>query len=201
MVYDACLASDRRVAGVIMIEGAQEIRGAAVPILGDERQLEDGEFLRSHEIAIGSGGAAIRRRFASTILSRGGALATVFHPACVVSRFASVGAGTVVAANAAIGPNATLGLCCIINTAASADHDDILEDGVNLSPGVHLAGAVTCCEDAFLGVGAVVVPGVRIGRRAIVGAGATVIADVPDDVTVAGTPARIIRHHRPAELK
>jgi sugar O-acyltransferase (sialic acid O-acetyltransferase NeuD family) len=199
VVYDACLASNRPVAGSILAAGAQPIRGASVPLLGDEGRLDDKEFLRSHAIVVGSGDAEIRRRFGSTILSRGGELATIIHPASTVSRFASVGAGSVVAANASVGPNARVGLCCIINTAASADHDDVLEDGVNLSPGVHLAGSVSCGEDAFLGIGAAVVPGIRIGRRAIVGAGATVIADVPDDVTVAGTPARIIRRHRSAE--
>ena len=38
--------------------------------------------------------------------------------------------------------------------------------------------------------GAVVIPGVSVGARAIVGAGATAIKDVPEGVTVIGTPAR-----------
>jgi acetyltransferase-like isoleucine patch superfamily enzyme len=43
---------------------------------------------------------------------------------------------------------------------------------------------------AFLGVGANVIPKKRIGNYAIVGAGAVVIRDVPDNTTVVGVPAQ-----------
>ena len=44
-----------------------------------------------------------------------------------------------------------------------------------------------------LGTGAIVLPGVRIGRGAQVGAGAVVTKDVPDYAVVAGNPARVLR--------
>ncbi|MGZ4412328.1 MAG: acyltransferase [Gaiellaceae bacterium] len=46
---------------------------------------------------------------------------------------------------------------------------------------------------ASLGSGAVILGGVRIGERALVGAGAVVTRDVPAGVTVAGSPARVLR--------
>lgn len=48
-------------------------------------------------------------------------------------------------------------------------------------------------DDADLGVGAIVLPGVRIGRGAQVGAGAVVTRDVPAYAVVAGNPARVLR--------
>lgn len=48
-------------------------------------------------------------------------------------------------------------------------------------------------DDADLGVGAIVLPGVRIGRGAQVGAGAVVTRDVPPYAVVAGSPARLLR--------
>ena len=48
-------------------------------------------------------------------------------------------------------------------------------------------------EDAWIGAGAVILPGVTIGRCAIVGAGAVVTRDVPANTIVAGVPARVIR--------
>jgi len=45
------------------------------------------------------------------------------------------------------------------------------------------------CENAFVGVHSVVLCGVTIGKRAIVGAGSVVIKDVEDDAVVAGVPA------------
>jgi UDP-2-acetamido-3-amino-2,3-dideoxy-glucuronate N-acetyltransferase len=44
---------------------------------------------------------------------------------------------------------------------------------------------------ASLGSGSIVIGGVRIGARAIVGAGAVVTRDVRPDETVAGVPARV----------
>ena len=48
-------------------------------------------------------------------------------------------------------------------------------------------------DDADLGVGAIVLPGVTIGRGAIIGAGAVVASDVPAYTVAAGVPARVQR--------
>ena len=193
VMLDACHAAGVPVAGIIVADGSSNLERLKAPILGGPECLACTDFLREHAIGLGGGDAEFRRRFALQVLERRGELATVVHPAATISASAFLGAGSLLAAGAVVGPNARIGRFCIINTCASVDHDDVLEDGVNLSPGVHLAGTVTCREDCFLGIGASVVPGVTIGRRSIVGAGATVIANVPDDVTVVGTPARPTR--------
>jgi len=54
-------------------------------------------------------------------------------------------------------------------------------------------GEVVIEDHADLGVGAIVLPGVRIGRGAQVGAGAVVSKDVPAYAVVAGVPAVILR--------
>lgn len=48
-------------------------------------------------------------------------------------------------------------------------------------------------RDTWLGGGCIVLPGVSIGARCIVGAGSVVTRDVPDDCVVAGNPARVLR--------
>jgi acetyltransferase-like isoleucine patch superfamily enzyme len=54
-------------------------------------------------------------------------------------------------------------------------------------------------QGASLGSGAVIMGGVTIGRNAMVGAGAVVTRNVPDDCVVAGVPARIARRSSPPE--
>ena len=90
---------------------------------------------------------------------------------------------------AVIGAYARLGKGVIVNTSASVDHDCVVEDFAHLAPGTHLAGNVTVGSGAFLGVGVSVVPHRRIGEWSTVGAGATVIRDVPEASTAVGTPA------------
>jgi acetyltransferase-like isoleucine patch superfamily enzyme len=55
------------------------------------------------------------------------------------------------------------------------------------------AAAVSIGAGTWVGARAIVLPGVTIGSRVVVGAGAVVTRDVPDDVMVAGNPARVVR--------
>lgn len=49
---------------------------------------------------------------------------------------------------------------------------------------------VTIGSDVFVGTGAIIMPGVKIGDRCVIGAGSVVTKSVPDGVVVAGNPAR-----------
>jgi serine acetyltransferase len=60
-------------------------------------------------------------------------------------------------------------------------------------------GPVIIEDDVWLGTNAVVLPGVRVGRGAVVGAGAVVTRDVAPFTVVAGVPARPIRALTPVE--
>ena len=48
-------------------------------------------------------------------------------------------------------------------------------------------------SDVWVGGGAIILPGVRIGARAVIGAGSVVTRDVPADVFAAGNPCKVIR--------
>jgi len=120
---------------------------------------------------------------------------TVVHRTAFVAETVTLGPGTQVLAQTAISADARLGAACIVNTAASVDHECLLGDGVHIAPGARLAGCVEVGDRTLVGAGAVVLPRVRLGHDVIVGAGAIVIDDVPDGLVVYGNPARIIRPH------
>ena len=48
-------------------------------------------------------------------------------------------------------------------------------------------------SDVWVGGGAIICPGVKIGSKAVIGAGSVVTRDIPDGVLAAGTPCRVIR--------
>ena len=48
-------------------------------------------------------------------------------------------------------------------------------------------------SDVWVGGGAIILPGVRIGSRTVIGAGSVVTRDVPDGAFAAGNPCRVIR--------
>ena len=52
---------------------------------------------------------------------------------------------------------------------------------------------VTIGEDCWIGGGAILCPGVKIGHRCIIGAGSVVTKDIPDNSVAVGNPAKVIR--------
>ena len=59
--------------------------------------------------------------------------------------------------------------------------------------GWEVAKPIVIEDNVWIGGGAILLPGVRIGRNAVVGAGAVVPRSVPANTVVAGNPARVIR--------
>ena len=94
-----------------------------------------------------------------------------------------IAAGVRLTTHIVVGRHAHTNLNCTIG------HDVIIEDSATLYPGIHLGGCVIE-EGATLGTGCVVLPNVRVGRGAVVGAGSAVVRDVAPDTTVVGTVAR-----------
>ena len=65
--------------------------------------------------------------------------------------------------------------------------------------GAEVVGETRIGAGAFVGVHCVILPGVTVGARAVVGAGSVVTRDVPPESVVAGVPAKVIRSKRSSE--
>ena len=80
-------------------------------------------------------------------------------------------------------------------------------DNVTLAPRVHVlahdastwqflgktrAANVVIGNEAFVGAGSIILPGVTIGNRVVIGAGSVVTKDIPDNSVAVGNPAKVI---------
>ncbi len=101
----------------------------------------------------------------------------------VINIGAMVGAGTMIDMNAVLGGRAIVGRNCHIGAGS-------VLAGVVEPP---CATPVIIEDDVMVGANAVVLEGVRVGKGAVVAAGAIVIEDVPENAVVAGIPAKIIK--------
>lgn len=141
-------------------------------------------------VLVAIGNNRIRYAKLRELESAGAVVVSVIHPAAIVSRYASIAAGSVVFANVVVNADARVGLGAILNTGCSVDHDCVLGHSVHVSPGARLAGGVQVGDSSWIGIGASVRQLVRIGGNVTVGAGAVVVADVADGLTVVGVPAK-----------
>jgi maltose O-acetyltransferase len=84
-----------------------------------------------------------------------------------------------------------IGRCCLLN-----DHVDLLTGShdVNSTDFAADVRPIVVEDYVWLPVRIIVLPGVTIGRGAVVGTGSVVTRDVPELAIVAGNPARVIGH-------
>jgi sugar O-acyltransferase (sialic acid O-acetyltransferase NeuD family) len=144
-------------------------------------------------VIVAVGDNATRQRLAQRYSTFDGAI----HPSAVVSRDAEIGPGTVVMAGAVINTGARVGSHCIINTGSIIDHDCLISDFAHIAPGAILGGAVRVGTGSMVGLGVNVIHGRCVGDYTIVGAGSTVVRDVPSGVVAIGSPARTVRTRAP----
>ncbi len=129
---------------------------------------------------------------------------------------ASVGDGCNIGKGAYVGTDVRIGANCKIHNYALVHEGVTIEDGVFVGPHVCFAndrypravtpdGRLKTGSDwdlagshveygASLGARSVILPGVRVGRFALVGAGSVVTKDVPAYGLVRGNPARLVGH-------
>ncbi len=117
-------------------------------------------------------------------------IATVVHPAAVISKGVTIGKGSVVLAGAIINADTQVGNNVIVNTGAVIEHDCFIADHCHIAPRSAMTGGCRIGESSLLGVGACVIPGKSIGANTVIGAGATVISNILDNKVAVGIPAR-----------
>jgi acetyltransferase-like isoleucine patch superfamily enzyme len=136
----------------------------------DSGPVELGPRVRLHQDVIIESGAG-----GSLSIGEG----TNIHPRCQLSAYKGViriGAGVSMAPYCALYPY---------------DHSILPGMPIRGQP-IHSRGGIVIGDEVWLGVGVIVLDGVRIGTGAVVGAGSVVVHDVPDGAVVQGVPARVM---------
>ena len=118
--------------------------------------------------------------------------ASLVHPSVIIAHNSSVGEGDIICAGNIVTVNVSIGDFNIINLNCTIGHDVISKDFVTLYPSVNVSGGCIINECVEIGTGAKIIQKKMIGKNSIVGAGAVIIKDIKENVTVVGVPGKII---------
>lgn len=145
------------------------------------------------DVIVGIGNNLRRSECHLELEQLGFTLATVIHPAAVISRSADIGEGTVAAPLSVVNRATRIGRSVILNTSSSVDHDCAVGDFSHVAPGARVAGGVTLGRRCWVGIGASIIEGIKIADDVVIGAGAAVVEDITEPGVYVGVPARRIK--------
>lgn len=150
--------------------------------------------LSENDWFIGIGHNSIRQKIYNTLKNKGlHEPINAYHSASYISKNTKLGYGVMIGSRAVVNPLAQIGTGAIINTGSIIEHECVIGDFAHICPGSVLCGNVNVGEKTFIGANSVVKQGVSIGNNVIIGAGSVVVKDIPDNVTIYGNPAKIIK--------
>ena len=117
---------------------------------------------------------------------------TAISPLATVYPHAKIGKGSVIFPGALIGADAIVGEHVIVGGQSVVAHDSVLENFTHVASGVTVAGGATIKQGAFLATGSNVIPKIKVGSWALLGAGATATRDIPDNAKAIAPPPKIL---------
>ena len=162
-----------------------------LPILGGTEFLR--QSVQGIQVALGVGSPAMKLRMAKQAKRAAEGFPNLVHPTVVRSESVTLGQGVVITAGNILTANIALGDFSMINLACTVGHDCELGAYATLSPGANISGHVKIGMGTDIGTGSTAIQGITIGSWSVVGAGAVVAGDLPDNCTAVGVPAKVIK--------
>lgn len=188
-MIEVCEEAGFEILGIIDNKETGEYYG--VPVIGTD---DDAKELKNKypniPVVISPFMPKVRKKLYDIYSSLGYTFATVISPKATVSRFATVGEGTVILNGVNVAANTHIGRFVKLNTMCNIMHDNVIGDFVTVSPNALTLGYVTIEEGAFLGGNCTILPYKKVGAGATVGAAAVVTKDVAAGQVVKGNPAK-----------
>ena len=143
---------------------------------------------------IGIGNPILRQKMDQKFSEIGGVFTSLISPNAKIGSYnVEIMSGVNILDDVKISNDVKIGRGTMIYYNSIITHDCFIGNFVEISPSVKILGRTTVQDFVHLGTGCTIFPDINIGKNVIIGAGAVVNKDIPDNCTVVGMPAKIIR--------
>lgn len=163
------------------------------PVLGGRDKLAAFKAQGVNSVHVCVGDNLIRGQMSRWLRAEGFNVVSLRHASNFAGIGSQYGAGSFFHVYSLLGAECIAGEGCILQPYSDIGHETRIGNYVQFCPGIHTGGACDIDDYAFIGLGAVILPGIRIGRHAIVGANAVVREDIPVGGVVVGNPGRLLK--------
>jgi sugar O-acyltransferase (sialic acid O-acetyltransferase NeuD family) len=187
---------------VIEQEGRYEIKGIidvpekigqailGYPIIDSEKNLNS--VVKNYKNFLVTVGfiknSDLRNKLFNEIKSFGGQFPTIISPKAYVSKYSTIGEGSIIMHGSIVNADSRIGDNCIINNLSLIEHDATIGDGSHISTGAKINGNCVIGERCFVGSGSTVNQGINLVSDIIIGSGSLIRKDITIPGMYSGNP-------------
>jgi len=113
----------------------------------------------------------------------------VIHSSAHISKWVNIGEGSIVTAACIVTVNVKIGKHAQLNLNTSVGHDSIIGDYFTTAPGARINGHSSIGHCVYVGSNAALREGINVCNEAIIGMGAVVVKDIIEKGVYVGNPA------------
>ena len=151
---------------------------------------------KSTAIFVPIGNNPIRVKLLKKFEENGFEIPSYIHPQTIIHPSVKIGKAVYILPGTNIMPLSVIGDYSMISMGVNIAHHTIIEEACFFSQGSNIGASILLETLAYVGISATLMTGLKtVGRNSLIGAGAVVIKDVPENAVMAGVPAKVIKYH------
>jgi sugar O-acyltransferase (sialic acid O-acetyltransferase NeuD family) len=164
-------------------------------IINDAKVIGNVEWLKTQNfyVVCAIADPNVRRKIINQLLSSENIFPILIHPNVQLSKYVMIGDGAIICSSSILTVNIRIGKHVIIDFNSTIGHDATIGDYSTILPCVSVSGYAKIGEEVTIGTGARIIQNLSVGNNTIIGAGAIVTRDIPENVVAVGVPAKSIK--------
>ncbi|MDE1208108.1 acetyltransferase [Tenacibaculum larymnensis] len=194
-VYAEYLKEEYNILGFID-DNPNIVKNKGLNVLGDFNFLLN-NIERSTNVFIPIGNNEVRYNLLNKVIKAGFKTPSFIHRNTNIHASVEIGKCVYILSGVNIMPLTKLKDFVLISMGVNIAHHAVIDEGCFISQGSNIGASVYMEKKVFCGIASTIMTGVKnVGENSLIGAGAVIIRDVPDNAVVVGNPGKVIKYNK-----